>query len=149
MIKWGIIGLGNMGQKFASAIKETSNSKIISVASLDKNKIKNFKDNYNLNEVSVYNNYDVSERLIPFDLFPRILSSSEWVKIEKGIKQRSIAINAFLNDVYHRAECEKLLDSLSKEEQEKAEGASLLTARYLWNFLSGMTSKHKLENIAA
>ena len=58
MIKWGIIGLGNMGQKFASAIKETSNSKIISVASLDKNKIKNFKDNYNLNEVTVYDNYD-------------------------------------------------------------------------------------------
>ena len=58
MIKWGIIGLGNMGQKFASAIKETSNSKIISVASLDKNKIKNFKENYNLNEVSVYGNYD-------------------------------------------------------------------------------------------
>ena len=53
---------------------------------------------------SVYNNYDVSERLIPFDLFPRILSSTEWGKIEKGIKQRSIAINAFLNDVYHRAE---------------------------------------------
>ena len=58
MIKWGIIGLGNMGQKFASAIKETSNAKIISVASLDKNKIKNFKDNYNLNKVTVYNNYD-------------------------------------------------------------------------------------------
>ena len=43
MIKWGIIGLGNMGQKFANAIKETSNSKIISVASLDKNKTKNFR----------------------------------------------------------------------------------------------------------
>ena len=53
---------------------------------------------------SVYNNYDVSERLIPFDLFPRILSASEWIKIERGIKQRSIAINAFLNDVYHKAE---------------------------------------------
>ena len=52
-------------------------------------------------------------------------------------------------DVIHRAECEKLLDSLSKEEQEKAETASLLTARYLWNFLSGMTSKHKLQTIAA
>ena len=47
-------------------------------------------------------------------------------------------------DVIHRAECEKLLDNLSKEEQEKAESASLLTARYLWNFLSGITSKHKL-----
>ena len=48
-------------------------------------------------------------------------------------------------DVVHRAECEKLLDSLSKEEQEKAEKASVMTARYLWNFLSGMTSKHHLR----
>ena len=52
-------------------------------------------------------------------------------------------------DVIHRAECEKLLDGLSKEEQVKAEKASVLTARYLWNFLSGMTSKHKLNSIAA
>ena len=48
-------------------------------------------------------------------------------------------------DVVHRAECEKLLDSLSEEEQVKAEKASMLTARYLWNFLSGMTAKHKLQ----
>ena len=48
-------------------------------------------------------------------------------------------------DVIHRAECEKLLDGLSKEEQVKAEKASVLTAKFLWNFLSGMTSKHKLQ----
>ena len=48
-------------------------------------------------------------------------------------------------DVIHRKECEKLLDGLTKEEQEKAEQASLYTARYLWNFLSGMVSKHKLQ----
>ena len=48
-------------------------------------------------------------------------------------------------DVQHRAECEKLLDSLSDEEQKKAEKASMLTARYLWNFLSGMTTKHQLK----
>ena len=34
-------------------------------------------------------------------------------------------------------------------EQVKAEKASVLTARYLWNFLSGMTSKHKLDSVAA
>ena len=51
-------------------------------------------------------------------------------------------------DVIHRAECEKLLDGLSQEEQKKAETASLLTARYLWNFLSGMTSKHNLKAAA-
>jgi len=48
-------------------------------------------------------------------------------------------------DVVHRAECEKLLDSLSEEEKIKAEKASVLTARYLWNFLSGMSSKHNLK----
>ena len=48
-------------------------------------------------------------------------------------------------DVIHRKECEKLLDSLSKDEQKKAEKASLLTARYLWNFLSGMSTKHKIQ----
>ena len=48
-------------------------------------------------------------------------------------------------DVIHRKECEKLLDALTEEEKEKAEKASVLTARYLWNFLSGMSTKHKLQ----
>ncbi|MBD1138494.1 CADD family putative folate metabolism protein [Pelagibacterales bacterium SAG-MED41] len=51
-------------------------------------------------------------------------------------------------DVIHRKECEKLLDALTEEEKEKAEKASVLTARYLWNFLSGMTSKHNLQAAA-
>jgi len=48
-------------------------------------------------------------------------------------------------DVYHRVECEKLLDGLSKEEQGKAEVAALSTAKYLWNFLSGIAAKHNLQ----
>ena len=48
-------------------------------------------------------------------------------------------------DVYHRQACEKLLDGLSKEEQDKAEKAALSTAKYLWNFLSGMAAKHNLQ----
>ena len=51
-------------------------------------------------------------------------------------------------DVIHRKECEKLLDALSEKEKEKAEKASMLTARYLWNFLSGMSSKHKIQAAA-
>ena len=51
-------------------------------------------------------------------------------------------------DVIHRKECEKLLDALSEEEKDKAEKASVLTARYLWNFLSGMSSKHNLQAAA-
>ena len=51
-------------------------------------------------------------------------------------------------DVYHRIECEKLLDGLSKEEQVKAETAALSTAKYLWNFLSGIAEKHNLPQAA-
>jgi len=47
-------------------------------------------------------------------------------------------------DVYHREACEKLLDCLSKEEQIKAEKSALSTAKYLWNFLTGMAVKHNI-----
>ena len=49
----------------------------------------------------------------------------------------------------HRAECEKLLDALPKDEQQKAENASLKTAKFLRNFLSGISAKHKLQAVAA
>ena len=39
-------------------------------------------------------------------------------------------------------------DDSSEDEQEKAEKASLTTARYLWNFLSGMSTKHKIQAAA-
>ena len=48
-------------------------------------------------------------------------------------------------DVHHRKECEKLLDSLSEQEQGKAEIAALSTAKHLWNFLSGIAAKHNLQ----
>ena len=51
-------------------------------------------------------------------------------------------------DVHHRVECEKLLDGLSVEEQDKAEIAAISTAKYLWNFLSGIAEKHNLSQAA-
>jgi pyrroloquinoline-quinone synthase len=48
-------------------------------------------------------------------------------------------------DVIHRVECENLLDSLSPDEQVKAEKAALTTAKFMWNFLSGISIKHKLS----
>ncbi len=41
------------------------------------------------------------ERLIPFDIVPRIISAQEWDLIERGVIQRVTALNAFLHDVYH------------------------------------------------
>ncbi|MEC7967701.1 MAG: circularly permuted type 2 ATP-grasp protein [Actinomycetota bacterium] len=53
---------------------------------------------------NVYGDDDAEERLIPFDIVPRILSASEWAEIERGVQQRVRALNAFLHDIYHRRE---------------------------------------------
>jgi uncharacterized circularly permuted ATP-grasp superfamily protein len=53
---------------------------------------------------NVYGAADADERLIPFDIVPRIISGKEWSKLTKGIEQRVRAINAFLHDIYHRQE---------------------------------------------
>jgi uncharacterized circularly permuted ATP-grasp superfamily protein len=44
------------------------------------------------------------ERLIPFDIIPRILDAAEWSRLARGLEQRVTAINAFLADVYGRQE---------------------------------------------
>ncbi len=53
---------------------------------------------------NVYGMQEADERLIPFDVVPRIISGAEWRRLEKGIEQRVTAINAFLHDIYHRQE---------------------------------------------
>ena len=45
-----------------------------------------------------------TERLIPFDLIPRIIPAQEWGSMEKGLVQRVTALNRFLHDVYHDQE---------------------------------------------
>lgn len=50
---------------------------------------------------NVYGDKKAEERLIPFDLIPRILSANEWRMLERGIIQRVAAINAFLEDIYN------------------------------------------------
>ncbi|MFU1478642.1 circularly permuted type 2 ATP-grasp protein [Roseovarius sp. C7] len=53
---------------------------------------------------NVYGRAEAEERLIPFDIIPRIISDREWSRVTKGIEQRVRAINAFLHDIYHRQE---------------------------------------------
>jgi uncharacterized circularly permuted ATP-grasp superfamily protein len=53
---------------------------------------------------NVYGAGESTERLIPFDIVPRILSDREWARLARGIEQRVRAINAFLRDIYHRQE---------------------------------------------
>ncbi len=49
----------------------------------------------------VYGNNETKEKIFPFDLFPRIIDHEEWEHIEKGVLQRSKALNLFLKDLYH------------------------------------------------
>ncbi|WP_296680735.1 circularly permuted type 2 ATP-grasp protein [Novosphingobium sp.] len=53
---------------------------------------------------NVYGDDAGEERLIPFDMVPRIITAAEWRKLSRGIEQRVRALNAFLHDIYHRQE---------------------------------------------
>jgi uncharacterized circularly permuted ATP-grasp superfamily protein len=53
---------------------------------------------------AVYGEADAQERLIPFDVIPRILSSGEWKTLSRGLEQRVKALNLFLKDIYNRRE---------------------------------------------
>src|SRR5437764_2152063 len=48
----------------------------------------------------VYDDKEAAERLIPFDIVPRLLSRKEWTRLEAGLVQRVTALNLFLKDVY-------------------------------------------------
>ena len=48
----------------------------------------------------VYGDKDAAERLIPFDIVPRVISRAEWTRLEAGLVQRVTALNLFLKDVY-------------------------------------------------
>jgi len=49
---------------------------------------------------AVYGEADAQERLIPFDVIPRIMAANEWRLLEKGLTQRVNALNAFIKDIY-------------------------------------------------
>jgi len=53
---------------------------------------------------AVYGEEAGKERLIPFDIIPRIIPASEWTAMQAGLRQRVRALNMFLHDVYHDQE---------------------------------------------
>jgi uncharacterized circularly permuted ATP-grasp superfamily protein len=52
---------------------------------------------------TVYTDRHAIDRILPFDVIPRVLSKQDWVTIESGVKQRVAALNLFLHDIYHDA----------------------------------------------
>jgi uncharacterized circularly permuted ATP-grasp superfamily protein len=49
---------------------------------------------------ALYGDAESTERVIPFDVLPRIVSSSEWTTLKRGLEQRIKALNAFIKDIY-------------------------------------------------
>ena len=50
---------------------------------------------------NVYGDHEGREKVLPFDIIPRIVEASEWEWIERGLKQRVYALNLFVDDIYH------------------------------------------------
>ncbi|MFT8633855.1 circularly permuted type 2 ATP-grasp protein [Novacetimonas hansenii] len=50
---------------------------------------------------TVYTDNQAIDRILPFDVVPRILTAAEWDHVERGVRQRVQAINLFLWDIYH------------------------------------------------
>src|SRR4249919_1454672 len=53
---------------------------------------------------AVYGEADAQERLIPFDVIPRVLAAAEWNLLRAGLEQRIKAINHYIRDVYSQRE---------------------------------------------
>ena len=73
MIRWGILGLGNMGNHFSNAAKEVNDIKINGIASLSENKLKKFSERLSIPKKNCFNSYD---ELINSDLVDAIYIST-------------------------------------------------------------------------
>jgi|TARA_Y100001970_G_C14197543_1_gene839028 pyrroloquinoline-quinone synthase len=117
--------------------------------SFTKNLIKNFFKNGRSSYAEGLGSLYTYERQVPEIAETKIRGLKRFygVSSKKGLEFFEVHKAA---DVHHRKACEKLLDSLSAKEQKKAEKAAISTAKYLWNFLSGIAEKHNLvRKIAA
>ena len=52
---------------------------------------------------TVYGRDEGTEKIFPYDLLPRLITSQEWDRVERGLTQRITALNLFLRDVYSEA----------------------------------------------
>ncbi len=58
VVKWGIIGLGNVAHEFAKSFYNTKNAKLIAIASKSENKLSKFKANFNIDTINCHNDYE-------------------------------------------------------------------------------------------
>ena len=91
---------------------------------------------------AVYGDDAGTERLIPFDIIPRIIPAAEWQQMEAGLRQRVRALNCFIDDVYHEQNiikagiipAEQILDNA----QYRPEMKGIDVARKIWCHIAGI-----------
>jgi uncharacterized circularly permuted ATP-grasp superfamily protein len=91
---------------------------------------------------AVYGEESGAERLIPFDIIPRIFPKTEWQQLEQGLRQRVLALNMFLQDVYHdqRILKEGLIpaERILGNAQYRPEMQGVDVARQIYSHISGV-----------
>jgi uncharacterized circularly permuted ATP-grasp superfamily protein len=83
-----------------------------------------------------------TERLIPFDLIPRIIPAHEWAEMERGLIQRVTALNRFLHDVYHEQEILKAgvipADQVLNNAQYREVMRGVYTPHHVYSHIAGV-----------
>jgi uncharacterized circularly permuted ATP-grasp superfamily protein len=91
---------------------------------------------------AVYGEEDGAERLIPFDIIPRVFPKSEWSALERGLRQRVQTLNMFLHDVYHEQNILKAgiipPDRIFNNAQYRPEMQGVNVARQIYSHISGI-----------
>ena len=83
-----------------------------------------------------------TERLIPFDLIPRIIPAHEWAALERGLVQRVTALNRFLHDVYHDQEIIKAglieADQIARNAQFRPQMVGVDVPNQIYSHIAGV-----------
>lgn len=95
-----MLGKSKAGTKHTATIRRRLEKK--SIAELKRRARDAERELFNLGiTFTVYSEAEAIDRILPFDVIPRVFSAEEWAKIDAGVKQRVTAINLFLHDIYH------------------------------------------------
>jgi uncharacterized circularly permuted ATP-grasp superfamily protein len=91
---------------------------------------------------AVYGSDAGTERLIPFDIIPRIIPSSEWTQLQSGLKQRVQALNLFIHDIYHDQHIVKAgvlpADQVFRNAQYRPEMQGIAVASDIYAHIAGV-----------
>jgi uncharacterized circularly permuted ATP-grasp superfamily protein len=91
---------------------------------------------------SVYGEGEATERIIPFDVVPRIIEADDWARVEQGLKQRIEALNLFLADIYSKQQiiADKVIPGsfIEADHPTWKKLAGLTPPRQRWCHISGI-----------